>query len=485
MLSVDFEHDFAYEKKLVRTLSIIQAAGIVITIILFFIFPASWPASVMAILVIAATFFCGFLLYSRYQSLPVVTRKKKLNEQKDLLDQQILDNKKKHDDAGIHRQQIEQFEKDASNKRLSVFENLEKQLNGQTAKADSDKRQELSSTLRKIQNDYFVSGLRSFSIINSNIPNVGPKLRERLVANSVATAYDVEASRILSISGFGEAKVNSIVAWRKGIEAQLNAKMPSRLPDDTEKSFVEKYANIKAQISTEQSLAQAQLEADLSAIRNEAKQKHAKNDASQREAKLLLSTLNEDLKKLSAELAAFGVIQPWNYLRMCFLSVSSAVDFRKPFVALGLAAILFLGMVSQLVLGAGSTAAMIVNSIPTSTPTPTQTDTPTSTYTFTPTATYTATMTPTDTLTPTITDTPTATLTASVTPTATKLPTSTRQPTAIVVPVLPTRVQSANPTAVPAQGNGNPTAKCKDGSLSYSQNRQGTCSHHGGVAVWY
>lgn len=29
------------------------------------------------------------------------------------------------------------------------------------------------------------------------------------------------------------------------------------------------------------------------------------------------------------------------------------------------------------------------------------------------------------------------------------------------------------------------TAKCRDGSLSYSRNRRGTCSHHGGVAVWY
>lgn len=29
------------------------------------------------------------------------------------------------------------------------------------------------------------------------------------------------------------------------------------------------------------------------------------------------------------------------------------------------------------------------------------------------------------------------------------------------------------------------TAKCRDGSLSYSQHRRGTCSHHGGVATWY
>lgn len=28
------------------------------------------------------------------------------------------------------------------------------------------------------------------------------------------------------------------------------------------------------------------------------------------------------------------------------------------------------------------------------------------------------------------------------------------------------------------------SAKCRDGTYSFSQNRRGTCSHHGGVARW-
>jgi hypothetical protein len=28
------------------------------------------------------------------------------------------------------------------------------------------------------------------------------------------------------------------------------------------------------------------------------------------------------------------------------------------------------------------------------------------------------------------------------------------------------------------------TAQCRDGSYSFSRNRRGTCSHHGGVAKW-
>jgi len=31
---------------------------------------------------------------------------------------------------------------------------------------------------------------------------------------------------------------------------------------------------------------------------------------------------------------------------------------------------------------------------------------------------------------------------------------------------------------------GKPTAKCKDGSLSYSTHHSGACSHHGGVGQW-
>jgi endonuclease YncB( thermonuclease family) len=30
-----------------------------------------------------------------------------------------------------------------------------------------------------------------------------------------------------------------------------------------------------------------------------------------------------------------------------------------------------------------------------------------------------------------------------------------------------------------------PMARCNDGTISYSQNRRGTCSHHRGVAVWF
>ena len=39
-------------------------------------------------------------------------------------------------------------------------------------------------------------------------------------------------------------------------------------------------------------------------------------------------------------------------------------------------------------------------------------------------------------------------------------------------------------SAPTASSGGGPTARCNDGTASYSQHRQGTCSHHGGVASW-
>ena len=39
----------------------------------------------------------------------------------------------------------------------------------------------------------------------------------------------------------------------------------------------------------------------------------------------------------------------------------------------------------------------------------------------------------------------------------------------------------ANASSIPAGAS----AQCRDGTYSFSQHRSGTCSHHGGVAVWY
>ena len=51
-------------------------------------------------------------------------------------------------------------------------------------------------------------------------------------------------------------------------------------------------------------------------------------------------------------------------------------------------------------------------------------------------------------------------------------------------PPPPPPAQNIAPLPAP-DSSGGATALCNDGTLSYSAHHQGTCSHHGGVAVWY
>lgn len=51
-----------------------------------------------------------------------------------------------------------------------------------------------------------------------------------------------------------------------------------------------------------------------------------------------------------------------------------------------------------------------------------------------------------------------------------------------VATVRPVPKATHRPTVDPAKGA---TAKCRDGTYSFSATHSGTCSHHGGVEVWY
>lgn len=108
---------------------------------------------------------------------------------------------------------------------------------------------------------------------------------------------------------------------------------------------------------------------------------------------------------------------------------------------------------------------------------------------------------------PTIQPSATPTPTYTPTPEPTSSPVPTKSP---VIYVAPTAIQNIQPTAAqtggldnnnyyenvdgnqihsPANSNdgsvpAGATARCVDGTYSFSQHRSGTCSHHGGVASW-
>ena len=51
--------------------------------------------------------------------------------------------------------------------------------------------------------------------------------------------------------------------------------------------------------------------------------------------------------------------------------------------------------------------------------------------------------------------------------------------------VPPPMTSNAPARPAPAENAQNATARCKDGTLSFSKTHSGTCSHHGGVAQWF
>jgi len=77
--------------------------------------------------------------------------------------------------------------------------------------------------------------------------------------------------------------------------------------------------------------------------------------------------------------------------------------------------------------------------------------------------------------------------TAAAAPAAAPMATAAHEPapTHAAAPTpAPTATAPATKTPAAAGQKGAPTAKCKDGSLSYAQHHSGACSDHGGVAQW-
>lgn len=93
---------------------------------------------------------------------------------------------------------------------------------------------------------------------------------------------------------------------------------------------------------------------------------------------------------------------------------------------------------------------------------------------------------------PTSTESPTVSFSLTPTPSTIVIPTS--KPTPVVDQSANTYTNSyytnsdGNKVQSPTHYDSAPagaTAKCRDGTYSFSQHRSGTCSHHGGVDIWY
>jgi len=480
-----FYHDFRLEKKWTARLLLVYLAALVTGVLLFTMAIGLsidwlyWVPLLISLFVVLLTLLAGLWLRSRYFSLNRVKEKQTLEQRSAQLNTEISRRtayltQLKSEFETIHKNQAL-----ANDKRQAAYHDQVHQLDAQISKSREAEKNELVKALETLQTSYINAGMRSASLFDASIAGIGPKFKEKLLSAGIRTAADVSTARILNIPGFGEAKASAVDAWRAQILTRVHASRPTRLPENQEHEIRQKHNRLQRQLEEQKVAAKAAFEADLARIRLDADQREKTNQAAREKTQAELIPFKKNLIEVKHTLKEFAGVTIWNFLAYCMPLKQGKTTGAYMMGLIPLILALALGPVFQSVLALGSTASIIVVSIPTVTNTPTITPTFTGTVTPTTTGTSTLTLTPTNTLTPTITNTPTITFTPTLTATATWTNTP-----------RPTRTHTRLPTATnaPSGGSGGdsggPTAICNDGTYSYSQHRRGTCSHHGGVREW-
>ncbi len=65
------------------------------------------------------------------------------------------------------------------------------------------------------------AGLLRFDLATASIPNVPVEKKRALAIRGVLTAADLDRAKLATIPGLAEAQVDALIAWRRGMEAQL------------------------------------------------------------------------------------------------------------------------------------------------------------------------------------------------------------------------------------------------------------------------
>ena len=378
-------------------------------------------------LAVAALLLMGFLaifLAVRYASIPLVTEKRAIGREARRLQRELGSAKSRVAQTADRRTAISKGEAAAIARRQAAHDGLLANLEARREEIAGAESKETAATLRNLQEQHFAQGLRLHRLTDAKIPGVGPKLKERLMVHGITDASQVNESRLSNIQGFGQAKAQAVAAWRRSVEASLRATQPKVLPPELLGKIQSKYAEQVAQTVVTDQQAKRDVERELSAIRQQATQDHAANDAAEAAARGQVTALDEEHRGVSEKLGQFAQVTPLAFLLKSLPRLGQR-GARRKLVMAGAALALAVGFCSEVSAALGAMGSMVIDAIPTTTPTPTLTPTPTPTPTSTRTLTPTVTNTPTVTLTPTVTSTPTSTLSPTVTLTPTRTPTPT------------------------------------------------------------
>ncbi len=197
--------------------------------------------------------------------------------------------------------------------RRAEFKDEMISLDNRRAAILARQNQDLYQELTALQNKHLSAGMNAARIRHASIPGIGPKLTERLEANRIYSAADVDEFKISHIPGFGNAKVSSLIAWRYSVNSRLQAASPKNLPPEVDQAIRKKYTSGLDQISTEEKAAEKSLDADLEQIKRQAAILYEENTLRRAQVQQTYSELQLDLQSLHENLSIYSQITFRNY----------------------------------------------------------------------------------------------------------------------------------------------------------------------------
>jgi len=261
---------------------IVVAAAMTMTSIVVFIPPmALVPAALSLFFGILLLLTTPLVLYLWYRSDPVVLQKRPLLER--VQDQERVrkaaDRKVKeleHAREAIRqtfekeKQRIESecadlpnaLKRDQDRVRESLRKKVFALLEGEQKRSYQGEQDEARAALGNVQAQY-IARMVAQPIPDATIDGVGASMKSRLVAAGIVTAGDVPPAAVASVSGFGEARVMSVVAWRERVQQGAQRTMPQTLPDADQQDITARHHAERADIERRSRTAETDQENKL------------------------------------------------------------------------------------------------------------------------------------------------------------------------------------------------------------------------------
>ena len=271
------------ERRLLVAVTVIQLLLLLVGILGYLLgfLLLSAGVAVAALLLLVGMFFS--LRYFYYRQ-PVVSEKTILKKKLDQLRAEIKTTVFAMEQANRYRQRIDDEGVAEVRNRQAVFERQLLEIQSQERQSRADEDVWVAHALTEKQDEHLRLELGSAVLSAAKIPGIGPKIKERLGAGGIHTALDVSRSRIMALSGFGEAKTQALVDWREGIEKNARRTQPRKLPKEEEDGIRQYFIELREELSAAEAGARSAVNSDLKAIREKTASRHVDNDDRQAKA---------------------------------------------------------------------------------------------------------------------------------------------------------------------------------------------------------